>query len=162
MKGITLIELVIVMMLLLVLSIIAGVKVISFDEIKLSSAASKLASDISYCQQLAITTQIPHGLSFDVTNNQYFLFETSPATKIKDPFNRAQDFIVDYDNIDELSNIVINSVNINSTHELWFDGLGIPYDANQNPLSSNGTIVLKIKGNSKAITIIPQTGKVNW
>jgi len=161
-KGFTIYELVIVIVLLLILSVAVAVKVISFDEIKLSSAASKLASDITYCQQLAVTKQIFHGISFDIPNNQYFLYQNSPATKIKDPYNRSQDFIVSYDTISELTGVVLNTVNINSTAGLIFDGLGIPYDANQNVLGSSGTIVLKIGTNSKTITITPQTGKVSW
>lgn len=162
MKAFTIYELVLVITILLILAVSVAVKVVSFDEIKLSSAASKLAADISYCQQLAITKQIFHGISFDTTHNQYFLFENSPATKIKDPYNRAQDFIVAYNNIEELNGVSINAVNLNSTSQLRFDGLGIPYDANQNALNTDGSITLRMGANSKTITITPQTGKITW
>ncbi len=161
-KGITLIELVIILVLLAILSVTTMVKFVTFDNIKVAASASKMSADIAYAQQLAITTQVFHGVRFDTANNLYFLFRGTPATKIKDPNNRPNDYIVDYDTEPEISGVTINTVNINSTSGIVFDALGRPYDGNYNLLFSGGSINLVCGTNSKNVIISPETGNISW
>ena len=161
-RGVTLFELVIVIVILAILSISLAVKMITFNDIKLSSAAGKLAADISYAQQLAITTQVFHGAYLETANNQYFVFRDTTSTKVKDPYNRANDLIVNYNTATELNGVTIYAVNINSSAGVTFDGAGTPYDANKNILGSNGTITLKCGTSSKTVTITANTGKIIW
>ncbi len=151
-KGYTLLELIIVLVLLAILSVAATVKMVNFDSIRLSSAASKLAADIAYAQQLAVTTQMPHGVSFVTGTNSYYSVIDHNSNAVEDPANRGSDLIVNYSSIPDLKDVDITGA---STTPVWFDWQGTP--------SSNVTVTLGCGTETpKTITITADTGKVIW
>ncbi|MCM8784371.1 MAG: prepilin-type N-terminal cleavage/methylation domain-containing protein [Candidatus Omnitrophica bacterium] len=162
-SGFTLMEIVLVIVLVGILGITFAVKYSGFEETKLSSAASKLAADIAYAQQLAITTQLYHGISFDSNAEEYYLFRietNNTQTTIKNP-STGEDFVVEYD-FGELQGINLQTVNIGGGTEIIFDWQGIPYDNSKTALTSDATITLEYRGRTKTLTVIAGTGKVSW
>ncbi|MGE4357829.1 MAG: prepilin-type N-terminal cleavage/methylation domain-containing protein [Candidatus Omnitrophota bacterium] len=163
-RGFTLIEIVLVIALIAILSITMAVKWTGFEEAKLTSAVSKLAADIAYAQQLAITTQLFHGLSFDTTNEKYSLFRIEAdgtPTTIEDPYRRGEAFVVEYP-LGELQGVTLQSVNIEGGDQLLFNWQGTPCDSSGTELTSDATITLECKGNTKTLTVVAETGKVTW
>ena len=161
-NGFTLLEIILIIILLSLLSITFLIKWSGFEEIKLSSAISKLASDIAYAQHLAITTQLYHGISFDLANERYYLFriEDGSLSTIEDPYNPKKDFVVEY-NTEELQGVTLESISIKDT-QLIFNWKGTPCNITGEELDDDVTITLACKGKTKTLTITAQTGKIVW
>lgn len=155
MKSFTLTELVIV---IIVISILAGAWVaISLQPNRLIGVANKLMSDLRYAQQLAISRQVPCGISFNITANTYFAYVGDINTKATDPYS-GEDFLINYNTASEYKGVRLVSTNFDN--RIYFDYLGKPYGNNDNPLSSQGTIVLQLGSNTNTVTITPNTGQV--
>ncbi|MBU1727393.1 MAG: prepilin-type N-terminal cleavage/methylation domain-containing protein [Candidatus Omnitrophica bacterium] len=154
-KSVTLIELVIVV---LIVGILAGSwAVVSHNPNKLIGAATKVAFDLRYAQQLAISRQTTCGVSYDIAGNSYFVYQGTIATKAEDP-STGNDFIVNFN-----TDAVYKGVSLTSTNfgdRIYFDYLGRPYNNGDSLLTSAGTVVISLGSGSKTITITPNTGEV--
>ncbi len=76
-KGVTLIELIIFLAVLLILASIIAPSVESVKKRSLMSAAQQLKSDIRYAQKLAIKDTSPYEVSFFKQENQYGIYATN-------------------------------------------------------------------------------------
>ncbi|MCM8779825.1 MAG: GspH/FimT family protein [Candidatus Omnitrophica bacterium] len=154
-KAFTLIELIIVILLVTILSV-AGVFILLRSN-KLIAAANKLAFDLRYAQQLAISRQVPCGISFNPSANSYFVFVNNTSAKAKDPYT-AEDFIIDYNAVGQLKGIDLASTNFGDL--ISFNYLGVPRDSGNATLSSQGVVILQYGGQARNVTIEPDTGRV--
>ncbi|MCM8778347.1 MAG: hypothetical protein NC898_03785 [Candidatus Omnitrophica bacterium] len=159
-NGFTLMGIILVIILLGILGITFTIKFSGFAEVKLSSAISKLASDIAYAQQLSLTTQLYHGISFDTVNEKYSLFCETTDNLIKDPYT-GEDFIVDYTK-GEFQGVNLHSVNIDGGREILFNWEGIPCNSAKTKIIIEATITLEYEGRTKTLSVVAETGKVNW
>jgi prepilin-type N-terminal cleavage/methylation domain-containing protein len=153
--GVTLIELV---MVIVVLAILASTwVVISLGPNKLIGASNKLMSDLRYAQQLAISRQVYCGASFNISGNSYFVYIGTTSTKATDPYSGG-DLSVDYDTASEYKGVALSSTNFGD--RIYFDYMGRPYDNSDVLLSSQGAVILHLGSYSNTVQIEPNTGQV--
>jgi len=123
---------------------------------KLIAAANKLMFDLRYAQQLAISRQVPCGVSF--SSNSYFVFINSTSTQAIDPYNTGKNLTIDYNNDNELKGITLASTNFGGL--ISFNYLGVPRDSGNVTLSSPGAVALQYGSRTKNVVISPNTGQV--
>lgn len=162
-RGFTLIEVATVIVILIILSIGSFVYIGFFNGVKLDAAATKLAADIRYAQSRAMSYTVWHGVSFNVNpTNTYSVYSTdgSTDTTAEDPARLGSDLTV---NVNSAFGATINSVSIQEGgNKIEFSPLGAPWtDKNGMLLSSEAGVVIGLAGQTKIITITPNTGKVN-
>jgi len=173
-KGFTLVEVVIIIVILTVLGFAVYMKSSDFYTIKLNSAARKLASDMRFAQQMSISTQTLHGVVFNyalvAAPNKYTVYEANtPGNPARDPAG-GRDFIVDY-TTGEFMGITISTnpsyttlpIDPSSGPLVKFNSKGEPLDKDNNALTtSTNTVRLSYQATDKDIKIEPTTGRVSY
>lgn len=157
-RGFTLIELVMVLALLSIVAVVAFVAIGSFQTHHLYAAAEKVAGDLRYAKNLALTSTKWHGVSFNVDADTYSLYETDGITDtaIKKPEDPGQDFIVDLS--DDYSGVSISSVDIDGGTKVEFDPYGAPWtDKTGSAIAAVGIITLS---DDVTVRIAPETGRI--
>ena len=162
MRGFTTLELVITLLIVAILAVVAAPRFLGYHEIRLINACNRIASDIAYIQQLAITTQRIHGVMFHPERNQYFLYVDNPSNIIEDPLRPGQELTVNFD-VGPYAGVFLTEVDFNGKKRLEFDALGVPYFSVRpsNLLTSDGRVVISSNGDFRTISISPNTGKVS-
>jgi len=157
--GFTIVELVI---LIAIISILAYVFIskFSFAPSVLTAARVKLINDIRYAQSLAINHGGQYGIEFLPASEKYSLYVNSPSTKIKDPLNRAADFIVDYTTGKQYVGMNLVSASFDGSTRLEFDWRGVPFSGSSSEMINDGVIVISNSSGSYTIRVTPQTGRV--
>jgi len=166
MKGFTLVELVIILVIVGILAAGALVGGSAKGPVRLEAACQKLAADLRYMQQMAMAEQVRFGISFDTSDESYFGYRVTTATKATDPHTQG-DLEVEFDEMREFNEIVITSTNFGDAVE--FDSIGKPYNSSGVALSSEGIITLQlttsggrlVRLQTKTVRIEPNTGKVS-
>lgn len=161
-NGFTMMDLVMVIAILSIFSVMAIPRLTSLHTVKLYGVANKLASDIQYAQQVAISKQIRCGVYFDTSAESYFVYEglfvtAATATKATDPYTRGA-FIVDYQSEDPYKGIDLASTNFGG--RLEFDSLGQPYNNAGILIPAEARITLNCTGESRDVLITPNTGAI--
>ena len=164
-KGITVVELIIVLIAIGVLSAIIIPQFKTYSTFKLNGAVQRLVSHLRYAQQEAITTQVSHQVDFDLSNDAYsvkidrsdYLNLDSEAQKnyiddgtnawLKDAHS-GKKIDIDLDNI---------SLDTTTVTQVEFNSLGVAVLTG----SGDKEVVLNYKGNSKTITITAATGRIS-
>lgn len=159
-KGFTLIELILFIALAGILAL-GFVFVFDIGTIPFESAIDKLKHDIRHAQWESMNRKIRHGIIFDSVSNTYSVYQNTSDNIIPDPLNPAENFTVNYSNDSMFRGVQIQSVDINGTNVIEFDGLGFPYDGNGAILIEAGTIILTHNGTNVTVSIEPNTGRVS-
>lgn len=139
--GHTLIELVMVVALLGIIAFVAFISITSYKTHHLYAAAERLANDLRYAKNLALTSGRWHGVSF--SGSTYAIYETDGATdtSIKNPAKPAEDYVVDL--LADYDDVSISSLVNLDTDKVEFNPSGIPYDdKNGSALALTGSVVL--------------------
>jgi MSHA pilin protein MshC len=167
--GFTIVELVMVIVIIGILSVIAHSRFSSFYDLKLEGAARKLAADIRYAQQVALSQHEAHGIEFDTTNNRYRLYAVSSGTNVTDPLTReagvsgqswTSGYVVTYNTDPEFEGIDMTSASFGSASILRFTSLGTPQDSVGANLSATGSVGMSLQGYSRTVQVTPNTGQV--
>lgn len=158
--GFSLTELIIIISILGILSWLAYPKVVAMDEIKLDTAARRLAADLRYAQSLAMSKRVIHGLLFEPALERYTVFAPSSGSPITDPADRARPMTVDYTSRAEFRGVLIQSAAFGTTPGVTFDYFGVPRDTSGVDLTSDGRVVLSYQGVTDTVLVAPQTGMV--
>ena len=160
-NGFTMMDLVMVIAILSIFSVMAIPRLTSLHTVKLYGVANKLASDIQYAQQIAISKQIPCGISFNPGTDSYFVYEgaySGPTTpKATDPYTRGA-FIVDYQSEAHYKGIDLASTSFGD--RLEFDSLGRPYNSGGILTTSSEEVELQSGGETRKVLITPNTGAI--
>ena len=162
-NGFTIIELVIVIVLLGIMAVAVSISLAPSSAIRLDTAAKKVAADLRYARSTAFSFAKWHGISFQADPvNIYTVYQTNGTTDatIKDPASLGSNFIV---NIPALyGGVSIVSANIAGGSKVEFSPIGVPYnDIKGAAIVSAGTITLQYMGNTKTISITPNTGYIS-
>jgi len=173
-QGWTLIELVLVIIMVVILAAVISASFQNYPAIKLNGAVRRLASDIRFAQQLAMTRQVRHGVVFNLTvtcaaaTNTYTVFEEVGActdTPARNP-SGGGNLTVDYNTDAQFQGVTITSpsfcVGVICTGILEYNALGVATDENGTQLTS-GSVTLNYSGAaSRTVTVIPSTGRITY
>lgn len=154
--GLTVIELVLV---IIIVGLLAGVTVPRFEafySIDLASAARTLAADIRYAQSQAIAERTRYGIIFDPAAEAYTVYRNTPATPALDPL--APGRIMKR----RLRGVDLIAASFDGGTAVEFDGLGVPYAASGAELVQRGRVLLAEGGISDTVAIYPLTGRVEF
>lgn len=157
----TVIEMIIVMLIIGILAVVIIPRIAALYPIKLSGAAEKLASDLKYAQNLAMTKHIKHGVFFEPTLQRYtvscYNVDTGSWDVVEDPLKRGDDLRVDYTADPRYQGIEIDSAKFpppSGSDSVEFDStLGRP--------SSEGEVVLSCPDASYKVKVTANTGRVS-
>lgn len=162
-SAFTLIELVSVIALLGIVSLAVGGPILStIQDMRTSSAASRLAADIRYVQRTAMASGLRTWLVVDAASHRYTLHIENPSSpgkagRVGLPHPLDQTTSAIQFNASPFNGVTITSASFNSTTELEFDNFGTPKDANGNTLASIGAVILS---NQLAVRVHPVGGFV--
>ena len=139
-KGMTLIE---VIMVMAIIGILAAVVVPKFDFTTSSRAsvdggAYMIASDIRYVQECAMANQVTKSIVFTSGQSIYTFPATTPSTSGLDPSGRLP-----------------SGVTVGNNFTVTFNSLGEPTTGGAGSVSVSGG------GQTKTISVVNYTGKVN-
>ena len=162
-RGFTIVELVIIIVVIGILSIFVFMALNPYRAIKLDAAAKKVAADLLYTRNLALSTAKWYGVSFEVNPvNTYRVYETDGSTDIpiENPAQLGKDFVVDlYDYYD---GVKITGVNIGGGNKVEFHPLGTPYnDRGGSAIALTGVVTIEYRGATRTVQITPNTGRIS-
>ena len=129
---------------------------------KLASAAEKLASDLRYAQSQSMNEVLRHGAHFEVNPiNTYYIYQTDGtiSNPEPDPADPGKDLTV---NLKDRFGVTIDDVELEGgQNSVEFNEFGVPFTGfNGRPVSSEGSIVLRINSSTKTVAISPDSGRV--
>jgi Tfp pilus assembly protein FimT len=159
-RGFTLVEMVLLIMITSILAVVFAPQITdSINDIRLNKAAQKLAMDIRYMRDLAMSRHDVYGIEFDDADNSYRLYQWDGANKntITDP-HKGGDMIVDFDTIEAFNGVTLGA---SSTTDVTVDAFGVPYDANGLELASAATVTLHSGSLTATVQITNATGYVD-
>lgn len=139
------VEIVGVMALLGILGLAALVWTPSYHPTRLDAASKQVQSDIEYARQLAMTTNVTHGVQF-VAAGAYTVYRSTIATPILSPLTH-QDMVI------TLSNRY-PGVAIQTNYTVEFDSFGAP------TVGGGGSVTITNPSGSKIISVVNTTGSV--
>ena len=161
-KGFTLVELITVITVMIILVAVGFITLDPYKAVKLDAAAKKVAMDLRYAQNLALSTVKWLGISFEADPlNTYTVYQTDGMidSVIENPSELGKDFIVDL--FDYFGGVKISNVNFGGGNKIEFNPLGVPYDdKNGSTLTEEAVVALSYRGLAKEIRITPNTGRV--
>ena len=156
-RGMTFQELIVIMIIIAIISLIVAPQIVgAIQSVRLNAAASKLASDIRYTRELALSRHDVFGIEFDQAGNSYIVFSWDGATKttMTSPYLGGTNLVVDYDTSTEFAGVSINAV---TSTEIRIDAFGIPYDATNTALVAPATVVLQNGAGTRTVRVQPET-----
>lgn len=151
-NGMTLIELIVVVVITGILSYVAVAKFSGkHEEFQYEALVRKMTADIRYAQQLAITERTGTRVYVDQSNNRYYL-KWEDGSYLTDPVSGGNLIV-------QLGEGNFNDVQITGTEfssgRLDFSSSGVPMNAGT-PFSN--TLMLVTMNNTKRIRITPHSG----
>jgi Tfp pilus assembly protein FimT len=161
--GFTVFELIVIMIVIAVISIFVFISLNPYKGIRLNAAAQKVAADLLYTRNLALSTAKWYGVSFEVDPiNTYGVYETDGTTDayIENPARLGENFILNLNNY--YGGVKIGGVSIAGGKKVEFSPLGRPYDDRTgSALVAAGAITIEYAGLTKTVEIAPNTGRIN-
>ncbi|MFH1398049.1 MAG: GspH/FimT family pseudopilin [Candidatus Omnitrophota bacterium] len=158
-RGFTIIELTIVILIIGILAVLTLPRFGSFYEIKLHGAVKKVISDIRYAQQLAISSHSDYRVNF--SGNSYNVRWVTDGAYAISPFTRGN-LAIDFNTDQQYKGITISNPSFAGTTDLRFNWQGNPLGGTGGDLITPGQVTFSYQGNSLTIYVEPGTGKVSW
>ena len=158
-RGFTLVELLIVIVIISIAALTAIPMMSSAAGMQIRSAANMLAADLEYAKSMAISRAQNFSVIFDV-NAESYRIEDQYGNILPHPVKKGFTYVIDFQNDGRLDKVDIVSVDFDSTNKITFDYLGSPYNGNPGPLN-NGVINLQAGGTIITVAVEPVTGYVS-
>lgn len=154
-NGFTLIELIVVIVIVGILSyaVVANYTE-SHERLQINAITLKIASDVRYARDLALTEGMGSRVYIDLTNNQYYL-KWDDESYMQNPMGGG-DFVIRLGRPGEFGSVQITSTAF-SGGRLDFGTSGSPRNAGN---SFSGELILVSINNEKKIVITANTGFV--
>jgi Tfp pilus assembly protein FimT len=163
MKGYTLIELIIIMVVVSIMAAVCFVAIGSYQTQYLRAAAERIANDLRYAKNQALSSTNWTGVIFQLNpTNTYSGYTTDGATDtlMKSPQDPGRDFTV-YVAVD-FPGVLVSGVNFDGGNKIEFNPLGVPYtDKTGSALVQSGSVTLSKGANTITVDVAPQTGRVS-
>ncbi|OGC04938.1 hypothetical protein A2276_03170 [candidate division WOR-1 bacterium RIFOXYA12_FULL_43_27] len=166
-KGFTIIELAMVIALLAIVAITVNIVFRGSGTHMLDAASQKIASDIRYAQNLAVSHRDWYGIRFNAGQNSYYLFHYDPSyaseEAVTDPVKMGANFSV---NLGETySGVTLSSVLCNSSilyDYIIFSADGVPSNNLGGEFLSRSDIQIShSNGSGRSVYVAPRSGKVS-
>ena len=162
-SGYTLIEVILAIVFISLMAFALSLGIDSISASRLDSAVRRLASDLRFAQQVAVTKRIRHGIVF--TANSYTVFENDlPGDPARNP-QGGNDFVVDFTTGD-FAGVTISTTPPQKTLPglvVKFEPNGKPIDGANAPLTNaTNQVTLSYNGSPKALTITHETGRLMY
>ena len=158
-RGFTLVELLIVIVIISIAALTAIPMMSSAAGMQIRSAANMLTADLEYAKSMAISRAQNFSVIFDTSADSYRI-EDQYGNVLPHPVKKGFDYVIDFQNDGRLNKVDIVSVDFDSTSEVKFDYLGSPYNGSNTPLNS-GIINLQAGGTTTTVAVEPVTGYVS-
>ncbi len=149
--GFTLAELIVVVVILSISAAMVIPYATNTSSFQAVSAARVLSSDLEYAQNVAIVTQTPVEVVFDVAGDIYTLYDANTSTPLKHPITK-EDYVTDFSMQSGFSDLDILSANFDGNQSVTFDEMGAP--------DNSGNVRLRSGVHTYRISVAAATGKV--
>ncbi|HNX81748.1 MAG TPA: prepilin-type N-terminal cleavage/methylation domain-containing protein [Candidatus Omnitrophota bacterium] len=162
-RGFTILEMIMVILVIGILAIVIGTDLTaSLRTAKLYATRYRLACDIMYAQNCAVTQQVRHGVIFNPAQNSYAVYRLDNATIVSNPMTQTA-FVVNLSNDTNTQDVDILSTSFGAptTNQIEFDSYGIPYSNATQALMSPGNVTLRLGAVTTVVTVTNTTGKVD-
>jgi len=153
--GYTLAELAIVMVIASVLAIAVYPSLAGLGSFPVGAAARRLAQDLRYARNLAMSTHAVCGVQFEPAASRYTVFVGTAATPATDPLRPGQPLRVTLTR----SGVAL-AASFGGGTEVRFDPLGEPLDGSGRPFAAQGRAVLSRADARDTVTVDPFSGGV--
>ena len=148
--GFTLVEILVVVVILAIAAAVVVPHILDTGDFQAVAAARLVACDLQYAQNVAITSQVPVTVTFDVSGNSYTLSNASGP--LIHPMSKTA-YTADFDTAGGFEQFNVLSASFGGTAAVTFDELGTP--------SSPGTITLQAGPYMYVISVAAATGRVS-
>lgn len=156
-RGYTLLEILIVVVLLGLASAVVIPQIGSTDVLRVQAAVRTLVADITFAQSDALARQQTRAIVFDVAGNRYTLVEV-PGNTV-DPVNNTM-YSVDFNNSRKFHNARLQAANFDGGATLLFDELGGPIATpGATTPGAGGTVTISGSGSIFDVTVEAYTGR---
>lgn len=165
--GFTLVEIIVVVVILGIAALIAVPMMSSAADVQVRSAANRLAADLEYAKNMAVTNQKAYTVTFDAAAESYAVMDGVAA--VPNPVNPSRPLQCAFSSEHGLSSVVIDSAEFVASSgtetSITFDYLGTPYagDTVDSAYTLNsGTITLKDASGmfTLLVRVEPMTGYI--
>lgn len=166
-RGVTLIELIMAMVISAVLVAMAVPRLSGLGSARVEAAASRLIADLRYAQRLAMGRLTGVGVNLSAGQDRYRVYDVSSGVNVTDPISGdpgltggtwSSGLVVDYATDPQLKGVDLQGSNWGD--HIRFDSLGRPKDSLGVLFTSTGTIPIERQGYTRTISIEPGTGRV--
>lgn len=162
-KGVTLIELIIVLIVVGIIAVTAVPRIIDIDQRRQEAALNKIKSDLRYVKEFAINNTCRTRVSFNASSDSYTATTNISGSwaGMTNPTTNTTPFTVEF-NSGIYKGVEIVSANFAGQNAVEFDSLGRPYSYDgvlnsSNLLAADGTVALT---GENTITVTAVTGRI--
>ncbi len=153
MRGMTLVELVVVLSLVGLLAVVAVPRFTGRDAVEMQAAVRRVAADLRWAQARAIATRVRHGVTFDPAAGRYTVYRDSPATPADDFLRPGSPMRRD------VAPAAMVAADFDGAPRVEFDSMGVPYGVS-GELTAPGRVILAGGGEVDTVVVEPLTGRV--
>ena len=174
-NGFTLVEITAVLVMMAIIAAYVIGRSATTDQVDVVGQTDRIRNQIRYAQASAMRqSNRVWGVKFDTSTNQYWLFSITPDTEggeIEPDIEAGEEDLAANrrefpgENTDIISFADLDLDDITPSFTLFFNRIGKPYtayfkenDPGNVALANNLVITVSAKGESRTITVIPETG----
>jgi prepilin-type N-terminal cleavage/methylation domain-containing protein len=154
--GFTLVEILVVVVILGVSAAVIVPQIGNRDDLRCTSMARAVMSDLMYAQSRAVSMQKPHFVRFNTVTNRYEVLEQMTPTEvlIAHPITKGTfQVALGASQGDELREVVLDAVSFDTHPVLMFDEMGTPYAYNPGTLTGTSLVAGSVRLRSRAFTV---------
>ncbi len=167
-SAFTLVEILIVVTILGITALLAVPMIGDRSDLNLSAASRKILADLTYCQNMAISTQSGYFVRFNTNKYEVCSGSATTMSTIAHPVEKLP-FIVLFGSSaagSPLASTTLDRPSFNGVATLGFDSLGTPQSVNEGTgatttLTAQQTLTIRSGGQSVNIRIEPYTGEIS-
>ena len=163
--GFTLVEITAVLVLMAIISAYVIGRSVNTEQIDIAAQTDRIRNQIRYAHSMAMKrSDRIWGIRCDNANKQYWLFSVQIPVTAGDE-NQADNQIAFPGEVDKKISLANRGIDDMTGFTLFFDRIGKPYnvyvdegDPGNDPRNVNLVITVSAGGESRQITVIPETG----